>query len=240
MKIAVCEDSEYFVDLLVECVNRFAQNTSVNFEVDTFLTGDSFRNAADEYDLLILDCKLPDTDGMVLAKELREKDISTTIVFVTAYDDYVYESFEVGAFRYILKSSDSAELDIQMIKALKDFVRTKEKEKCLLIPMSRKQKIVRLDEIVYIEADGRHSIVRLADNIAYNSTKSISEYCDEMKDYNYSFFKTHRQFLVNMKYIKRIDGKEITFDNGEKASISRRSQSVFNKAYNNYLKNFAK
>ncbi|MCM1544080.1 MAG: LytTR family DNA-binding domain-containing protein [Ruminococcus sp.] len=237
MKIAVCEDEKYIVDILEQYIRNFMEETPFSFNIDTFINGDDFRKQSEKYDLLFLDCELPDCNGLTLAKELRDKDINTTIIFVTCYEDYVYESFEVGTFRYILKPINESVIR----KALIDFIRVYEKDKYIIVSNARENHVVSLADVIYIESDGRYTIVRLTDNLTYKSTKSISEYnADIEKLESQCFFRTHRRFFINMKHISEINNKVVVFDNGEKAEISRRNASKFNKSYTDYLKYFVK
>ncbi|MGN1417844.1 MAG: LytR/AlgR family response regulator transcription factor [Acutalibacteraceae bacterium] len=236
MKIAVCEDEKNMAQKIAEYASDFMKSTVFDFSIDIFLNGNDFRKSKEIYDLLFLDCQLPDTDGLTVARELRQQDIETAIIFVTAYDDYVYESFEVRPFRYILKPIEEEKIR----KALIGFVSAYEKKRFISIPMARKNSVVNLQDIVYIESDGKYSIVRLINNSSFKSTKSIGDYQTEIGEDCHSFFRTHRSFLVNMKYITEINGNIISFINGERAEISRRNISDFNKKYMNYLKYFAK
>lgn len=236
MKIAVCEDEKIVAEKLAEYISDFMKLTYFDFSIDIFLTGEDLRKSTEIYDLLFLDCELPDVNGLTIARELRDRDIDTAIIFVTAYEEYVYESFEVRPFRYMIKPIEENALR----KALIGFVRSYEKERHISIPTARKNNIVKLHDIVYIESDGKYSIVRLKNNASYKSMKSISDYNTEVEIDCHSFFRTHRCYLVNMKYIDEVQGNIIIFFNGEKAEISRRKVSEFHKKYTNYLKYFAK
>ncbi|MGN0467348.1 MAG: LytR/AlgR family response regulator transcription factor [Acutalibacteraceae bacterium] len=236
MKIAVCEDDKLSAQKLVDYIREFMKSTVFDFSIDVFYNGKDFRKSKEIYDLVFLDCQLPDINGLDLAKELRRQEIESAIIFVTAYDDYVYESFEVRPFRYILKPIDEDKIR----KALIGFISSYEKKCYIVITTARKNMVVNSKDIVYVESDGKYSIVRLINNASFKSTKSISDYQSEIGEESHSFFRTHRCFLVNMKYISGIDGNIINFINGEKAEISRRNVSDFNKKYMNYLKYFAK
>ena len=236
MKIAVCEDEKIVAEELAEKIREFMKLTYFDFSIDIFLTGEDFIKSPEIYDLLFLDCRLPDANGLTIAKELRARDIDTAIIFVTAFPEYVYESFEVQPFRYMIKPIEETVLR----KALIGFVKAYEKERHISIPTSRKNHIVNLQDIVYIESDGKYSNVCLKNNLSYKSMKSISDYNTEVEIDCHSFFRTHRCYLVNMKYIDEVQGNIIIFVNGEKAEISRRKVSEFHKRYTNYLKYFAK
>ncbi|MGN1443787.1 MAG: LytR/AlgR family response regulator transcription factor, partial [Acutalibacteraceae bacterium] len=165
MKIAVCEDERKIAEDLAEHISDFMKLTYFDFNIDIFLTGEDFRKSPEIYDLLFLDCRLPDANGLTIAKELRDRDIDTAIIFVTAFEEYVYDSFEVRPFRYLLKPIDENAIR----KAMIGFVKAYEKERHISIPTARKNHIVNLHDIVYIESDGKYSIVRLKNNTSHKS-----------------------------------------------------------------------
>ena len=237
MKIAICEDEKNIAQKLCSCVENFMNTTNAVFSVDVFLCAKDFFRANTVYDLLLLDFELPDMSGMDIAKKLREENLDTTIIFVTAYSDYVYESFEVDAFRYILKPID----EDKIARALKSFISSHQNDFFPInVPTARKENIVNMSEIVYIESDGKYSIVRLISSCFYKSVKPISYYQKLLAEQSNSFFQTHRRFIVNMKYISKVSENLIVFCNGENAEISRRNVSDFNRKYNEFLKNRSK
>lgn len=236
MKIAICEDEKIIAERLGDTVREFFEGIAVDCDTYIFLSAAEFLKSREMYDLLFLDCCLPDMNGIELAKRLRDDGIDAEIIFVTSYPEYVYESFEVSPFRYILKSEN----DDEVVKALKSFAAKRIVKRDITIAGVRESKTISLDDIVYIESCGKYSIVRLFDNRYYKSTKSISEYDEEInREYN-GFCRTHRSFMVNMKYIKKVEQSLIIFENGENAVISRRRMPYFNKKYLDYLKRIAK
>src|SRR4051812_37338698 len=54
-------------------------------------------------DLAFLDISMPEMDGMQLSSLLRELNASIEVVFVTAYDEYAVQAFEMSAMDYLLK-----------------------------------------------------------------------------------------------------------------------------------------
>ncbi|MCL4515556.1 MAG: LytTR family DNA-binding domain-containing protein [Firmicutes bacterium] len=62
------------------------------------------------YDLLFLDIEMPGLNGLELARELLASAKSPFIVFVTAYQDYAVQAFEVNAIDYLLKPFDEKRL----------------------------------------------------------------------------------------------------------------------------------
>lgn len=229
MKIAICEDDIYTIDKLKESVNLFMNAKEISFAVDTFLTAAEFYKSTEDYDLILLDYQLPDDTGMEIARQLRITNKRATIVFITAYSEYVFESFEVDTFRYLLKPINEEKLH----KVLNDFINNFEQYSRIEVPLTNGVTFVNLPEIMYIESNGRYTTVRL-NSTSYVSTKALSAFQAEINSFR--FFRTHRTFLVNMKYIAEIDGHIITLTNGEKIEISRRNLATFNKSYMNFLK----
>ena len=54
-------------------------------------------------DVAFLDIRMPELDGISLAKQLNKLDSPPLIVFITAYDEYAVKAFEFNAMDYLLK-----------------------------------------------------------------------------------------------------------------------------------------
>ena len=54
-------------------------------------------------DMIFLDVEMPGKSGLELARDLKDKKIKTSLVFVTAYDQYAIEAIRYAAFDYLLK-----------------------------------------------------------------------------------------------------------------------------------------
>ena len=115
--IAVCDDNNAYLSLFKKVVKNQFQTCSdgePGFSVDA-----SFDNGADllEYadthiiDILFLDIDMPEMTGFEIAKRLNKKfHGEILIVFMSAYDNFVYESFDYLPFAYLRKESISEDL----------------------------------------------------------------------------------------------------------------------------------
>ena len=110
----VCDDDKVFSDLLSENLRRM----TVRFpeEIECYIR--TFHSAAEvlDYialnplDALFLDIDMPDMNGFELADALSIKSPSTRIVFVSGYDNFVYDSFRFNPGCFLRKSKIRDEL----------------------------------------------------------------------------------------------------------------------------------
>jgi len=229
MRIAICEDEAVVAKELADQTQKILFELGIVTEIDVFFSAHDFENATGKYDLLLLDCRLGNDSGMEVARRLRARGSNVAIVFVTAYDDYVYEGYEVNAYRYLLKPIQPDVLR----KTLSDFISYYEKERYLDIMTNKHEVRLNLNEIMYIESTERHSIIRHISGF-YETAMPIAQLQGKIN--SFAFFRTHRRFIVNMKYIVEVEDGLIRLSNDERIEISRRKLPTFNKCYMNYLK----
>ncbi len=108
IKIAICDDEAHARTYLTALIE--AQNTPC--EITQYASADDYVSDRAEHDLLFLDIALNPSvqgkSGMELAKQIRENSQITQplIIFVTGYEQYVYDAFDVNAFQYLIKPID--------------------------------------------------------------------------------------------------------------------------------------
>lgn len=90
------------------------------YEVDDFENGEELLKYANphDYDCMILDVNTPEIDGFEVLAYIRENDISTPALFISALTDVekVLKAFELGAADYLKKPFDLAELEVRMLR----------------------------------------------------------------------------------------------------------------------------
>ena len=229
MKIAICDDERQIIEDYSKIVNDYLYEKNIVCTVDGFSGGTSFLQLYNEYDLVFLDCDMPDINGLELAKIIRENDGKIMIVFLTAHSDYVYDSFEVDAFRYLLKPVSKE----KMYDVLDKFLNIYNHDRKITIPTNSAYISVDANEVIYIEAAKKHTKVKTTGN-EYIANKAISVYQSEIA--NPGFFRTHRGYIVNMRYISTVEKNTISLTNGEIVLLSSKCRDEFNKSYMNYLK----
>ncbi|WP_434798427.1 LytR/AlgR family response regulator transcription factor [Terrisporobacter vanillatitrophus] len=186
--------------------------------VDEFDNGLDVLNFIQEntLDAIFLDINIPKLDGMLLAKTINKFEIKPKIVFITAYDNYAVEAFNLDTFDYILKPY-SDERIISMLNKLKsaiiednckdkiehqkDKIEHQKVSNKISLWKNDKIHIVNVNDIYYCEAKERYTHIFTEDE-EYEIRESLSEIEKTINKEN--FFRSHRSYLVNLEKIEEI------------------------------------
>lgn len=160
-------------------------------------------------DAIFLDINIPKLDGMLLAKTIDKFEKRPKIIFITAYDNYAVEAFNLEIFDYILKPY-SDERIISMLHRLKHTSDKKNNEdkaeyqkvsNKISLWKNGKIHIVDVNDIYYCEARERYTHIFTKDE-EYEIREGISE-VEKIINHNI-FFRSHRSYLVNLEKIEEI------------------------------------
>ena len=190
-------------------------------------------------DLLFLDIELnaTDPDGMALARQIREQSAVTqpVIIFVTGYERYVFDAFDVGAFQYLLKPVDEEKFAQVFARAVEQIEAGRVQPQlshALTLQSAGTSRTVPLDNIYYIESSNHKVVLCLKDG-AFSCYAKIRDLEAELGD---QFFRVHKGYLVNLAYVEGYSKTELTLTNGEKLLISKYKYQDFVKAYLRFVK----
>lgn len=104
LRIAVCEDNIRELREIMSLIEEYPRKSAYGIEATAFSDSEELAKRIDEFDVFLLDYLMPGIDGLELSKRIREKYMTTkTIIFISRYDDIVYDAFEVHAHRYLIK-----------------------------------------------------------------------------------------------------------------------------------------
>ena len=183
-------------------------------------------------DLMFLDVNLSGIDGFSLIEKLRGGPMPV-VIFVTAYDKYALQAFEVSALDYLLKpfAPERVRKALQKMKAL---VRHEEKPTAnnavtlqrLAIRSGKKVFFLRPEEIHWIEAEGNS--VRLHSGTESHTLKmSISALEAELDPSQ--FVRIHRSTIVNLDKVRWLEPSmhgtyKVILENGQHLVLSRKDK----------------
>ena len=230
MRIAICDDEKNIRELIASKVLKQYPEAEIVF----FSSGEELLLSDKNIDILFLDIQMSGRDGMETARELRKKRNKVILIFVTAVEEYVFQAFDVGAFHYIVKPIDDAKFNAVLQKAV-DEVKSRStkgrapEERYVMINNSGVHTKVVLDEIVYAEVFNRKVVIhKLNETIEYYGKMSDLE---ELAGDN--FFRPHRAYLINFKYVEKYDATTIYLEKG-KVLMAKQNYPEFVKRYMKY------
>ncbi len=229
MLIAICDDEAILCKDLQERLYKYSKQHSIELVVEIFYDGNDLLDCKQQFDVVFLDYQMPNIDGIQTAKKIRETNSQCTIIFLTNYPEIVYDTFTVETFRFLIKPIDNKKLN----EALDSYCRKIDFYYPITVNVDGDIHKINTRDIIYIEADGKNSIIRL-NNGCFHSPKTLAAVYELLP--KKCFFKTHRSYVVNYGYIEKYNKKSIKFTNGEYAKISRNSYMNFKNALNIFLK----
>lgn len=169
-------------------------------------------------DLIILDIQMPQMNGIDVAKELIEEDPFPIIIFVTAYDRFAIEAFEVSAVDYLLKPISEERLlgridkihsmkennDTYSIDSLSRLIKDMKFNFPMRLAVYYNNKLIPIDtkDIVYITIEGKDTIISTI-NGKYKANNSLSELYTKLD--SHTFFRSHKSYILNLNFIESIE-----------------------------------
>ena len=194
MRIAICDDEKNIRELIGNKVTKQSPEAEIVF----FQSGEELLLSDKHIDILFLDIQMSGRDGMETARELRKKDKSVILIFVTAVEEYVFQAFDVGAFNYIVKPIDDEKFKDVLLRAVEELsIRGREvrepEASYVMINNGGVHTKVMIEDIVYAEVFNRKVVIhKLDDEIEYYGKMSDLEAVA-----GDSFFRPHRAYLLN-------------------------------------------
>ena len=187
-----------------------------------FRSGGELLQALESFDIVFLDIIMQELDGMKTAQIFREKASDKVLIFVSSSREYVFEAYDVEAFQYLLKPVEGRKLKSVLRKAvLKTEKRTQE---FIIVSRDRQKKKLFLDDIYYFEIKGRMVDVHGPEGI-FTYYEQIGELEDKLRDKG--FFRCHKSYLINLKYVDVYNRQEVILENGETIVIAKRRYEEF-------------
>ena len=234
IRIAMCDDEESALRIISSAVNSVFRQKGIQTETVGFLSAEKLLERLQEtgsaFDIVMLDIRMPQADGIRLAESIREKlGNDVRIVFVSGEEARVFEAFSVNAFFFIRKSR----LIDDVTGFCNHYLAAEQKgiaRRVVNFKQNGADIPLYLSDLVYVESEGRKQKIYINGKrqpLELNTTmQEIEEQVAEG-----GFIRVHKGYLVNNAYISRISGESVMLKTGAEVPISRRKLKEVHEAH---------
>ncbi len=233
MRIAICDDEEVQQKLLGKYLSEWAEENKVFLELKMFSSGEEFAFCWEDdrnYDLLILDIEMGKMNGMELAASIRRQDEEIPVLFVTGYDNYMSQGYEVSALHYLMKPVHKEKLF-----AVLDKLGRKEKQEPKLLFLTESGAVsLPVSKVWYVEARAHRCILYTEDE-EYILRSPMGEIVQYLEEYQ-GFVRCHRSYMVNVRHISTIIKPEVILDDKRRLPVSRSAEKEVNRTFIEFYK----
>lgn len=200
-RIAICDDEPAALAALARMLARELERAGLSAEVAPFSGAEALREAMRETPF----------DG------LRARGDATPIVFLSAREERVFETFRIAPLRFVRKSHVQSDLP-EAVRTVAAQLRTAASR--VRLPLLTPEGIARVpvDEIMWAESFGkRQTLVMTGGTLEVRHT--LRELCEKLEPHG--FLQVHRCYVVSCRYIFSIEPGRLIMDDRREIPISR-------------------
>ncbi len=221
LSITILEDEEIYSKQLKQLLKNWGNENHINISIHHFFCGESFlENNYNEDELFFLDINLKTMNGMDIAKQLRKDGFQGTIIFLTAFSEYVFEGYNVQALNYLIKPIDYEKLK----KCLKPVIKNMEnsfhiyKSKTTIIKIPYNKILAFTSFRHYVDIMTQFPISP-QDNClkAYRQKIALKTLLQQLPS---EFIRCHRTIIININKVITLTSKEVILSDGSVYPVS--------------------
>jgi two-component system, LytTR family, response regulator len=190
--------------------------------------------------LVFLDIEMPNMNGFEMLEKLPSTDFE--LVFTTSYDQYAIRAIRFSALDYLLKPIDPKELQEAVQKVQNRLQRPFSQQLEILLqkinqpanpiqrialPTMEGLRLVPVENIISCASDGNYTTFFMKDKQKIVVSRSLKEMEDLLDEY--SFFRVHNSYMVNMNEIDRFikgEGGYLIMSDGSSVDVSRSKKEM--------------
>ncbi len=238
MKILVIDDEQPARKKLISFIKESLEDVNIYEASNGIEAVEKIGN--EKYDLIFLDIQMPGMTGFEVIEHVGVENMPA-VVFVTAYDQYALDAFEVNAVDYLLKPFDKNRFNKSLDKAyekliikksteselkniLKVINKTKKIAERFLVSHGSKYFFVQAEDIIYVSAEEKYVSLH-TNTCTYLLRETMTKMEEKLNPEK--FTRIHRSFIVNIQQIQEMQPWShgdylVILKNGEKINMSRR------------------
>lgn len=235
INICLCDDDLNYLNYYSTKINELADIYHIPIMMETYTSGESLtfelEDNPNRIDIVIIDIIMKKLNGIEAGQLLRKFGYIGIIIFLTSSKEYALDSFSVEPFNYLIKDlRDEEQLKGTFLRAMMEV--EKKRKKSIMISSKQTNKLIKLDNILYIESIGKKVILYNLSGEKEELNTTLNSLAEKINEYG--FIRCHKSYIVNTTYISSFNKSECSLKQGITIPIGRKYSSTFKE---NYLKN---
>ena len=220
INIAICDDNTAQLNDLKAMTEKICE---YEHSILCFNEEDQFLNSilTDKIDIVLLDIKLKSDNGINVAKRLQTVKPEIIIVFISGYNDYFEDVYDVEHIYFLTKPIKEVKLKSALNKAYKMYV--KQANKKIYIKGKSGITVIDMTKVMCFESMGRNITAHCEDGDIYIPGVKLSDlykYINE--EYHSGFVRCHQSFIIDINRAVKLKRGEIVIENYGEVPVSRR------------------
>jgi two-component system response regulator AlgR len=180
-------------------------------------------------DVVLLDIRMPEMDGLEVARHLSQLEQGPAVIFTTAYDDYAVQAFEAEAVGYLVKPvrrerlakalQHAAKLTSRELQSLAAGNNGAARRTHICVRKSKGLLLIPVDKVLYFQADQKYVTLHHA-----GGEELLDETLKDLEaEFPERFIRIHRNMLVALPCLERIETAD---DGGYVAWVRGRTEAL--------------
>ncbi len=217
MKMLICDDDPEFLEQIHTFLQR---NLPYSCQMELTDGRDALFRLLQEdtrYDLLLMDIRLEEDNGIEAARQVLEQYPQIPVIFITGYPDLYFERVFLTLRPWgFVKKPVNWDLLLALVQKC---LRRQEENRKQFLSVRTKQGVAQIPmkEIRYVESQGHMIMFHMREEI-YETYGRLTETQKQLPLY---FICCHKSFLVNPAYIKTYETRQFVMENGVRIPISQ-------------------
>ncbi|WP_343209074.1 LytR/AlgR family response regulator transcription factor [Anaerolentibacter hominis] len=238
-RIAICDDINFYIDIIKSYAEEYAKQISAQIEVAVFTEGEALiaSDTAKHFDIIFLDIEMPGMDGITIGKKLREENPDVVLVYITIHDSFSMDAANLEAMYYIVKPIDHDKM-FRVLHNAMTLIRGRQAEQLIqkrFIEVISDYKTIPLEltKIVYMIKSQNRLTIRMMDGIEYVTYDTVKKMMTKLP--KNLFFQVSGCLIVNLYYVKSMKAYQLTIGVKNWREIHPVSRLYYKKLKKDYL-----
>ena len=223
IQIAICDSDRHSRQQLQEYCQRIEAELHLPINCKVYETGEALLSQmTPDVDIVFLDAKLSDSDGIQVAKQIRASNASVLLIFVTEHLAAAVDSYRVQAADFIPKPASYEDI-LHSFSAVVHRLEHNREEHVIFRTATQWVRIP-INSILYIESARNKAVIHTVIS-TYDMYITMKEVETQLNSSN--FFRCHSGFIVNLNNVVSVNGLNAVMIDGAVISISKYRKKEF-------------